>query len=165
MDTTNATITPTKKYDEKRFEFLLYINNHIICQRGFDIYNFNNKVRESEEMKTLLNTIAGTNNDDFGSMGIIPKFMKDKSIDYLWNNFNPYAMKIEEGNKNIFERVDDFQFEIRVDKTTVGKIQFSGNNFQPKIRYAMDIRELIPSIIAEIRNSFSEDNYVIFETY
>jgi hypothetical protein len=157
---TTTTETPVKKYDEQqRFEFLLYINNHIICQRYFNIRDYNEDVINSYDIKDLMDRIVGTDTDGFGGMGIIPKHLKDKSVDYLWGNFNPYDPKIEEGAKNIFEKIDNFQFEIKVDKNSVGKAQFSGNNFPPKVRYAVDIKEIIPSIMAEIRHSFSQKNY------
>jgi hypothetical protein len=37
-----------------------------------------------------------------------------------------------------------------VDKVSVGKSEFSGNVFPPKVRYAVDIKGIIPSIINEI---------------
>lgn len=163
MTTSNTTV-PIKKYeDQQRFEFLLYINNHIICQRYFNIRNYNDEVLTSIELKELLDEISGMNNGEFGTLGIIPKYLKDKSVDYLWNNYNPYYIKPEEGNKNIFDKIDDFQFEIKVDKISVAKSQFSGNYFQPKVRYAVDIKEIIPSIISEIRQFFSQKNYTKLE--
>jgi hypothetical protein len=85
--------------------------------------------------------------------------LKNKSVDYLWNAYRPYDLQVEEGSKNVFEKIDNFQFEIKVDKNSVAKAQFSGNFFQPKVRYAVDIKEIIPSIMTEIRNYFSQKNY------
>jgi len=41
----------------------------------------------------------------------------------------------------------------------VGKSIFSGNLFPPKVRYAVDIKEIIPSIMSEIRAYLSQKNY------
>lgn len=161
--TTNTTTYTGKKIEEQRFEFLLYINNHIICQRYFNIRDFNEDSCNSYEMKELLDNIAGMNNGDYGALGIIPKHLKNKSVNYLWENYNPYFLKLEDGPKNIFEKLDNFQFEIRVDKVMVGKYQFSGNYFQPKVRYAVDIKEIIPDIMAEIRYYLSQKNYTKLE--
>ena len=158
MTTTNTT-NPAKKIEEQRFEFILYINDHIICQRYFNIRDYNEEAIHSFEMKELMDNIAGMHNGAWGQLGIIPNHLKKKSVDYLWGNYNPYDIKPEEGAKNIFEKVDNFQFEIKVDKESVGKIQFSGNYFQPKVRYAVDIKEIIPSIMAEIRHFLSQKNY------
>ena len=68
-----------RKFEQERFEFMLRINGHPICQRYFDIRNFNEDSINSMEMKELMDTLAGMNNGDFGSMGIIPNFLKGKS--------------------------------------------------------------------------------------
>lgn len=157
--TTINTTNPAKKIEEQRFEFVLYINDHIICQRYFNIRDYNEESINSFEMKELMDNIAGMNNGAWGEQGIIPKHLKKKAVDYLWDNYNPYYIQPEEGAKNIFEKIDNFQFEIKVDKVSVGKSQFSGNYFPPKVRYAVDIKEIIPSIMAEIRAFLSQKNY------
>jgi hypothetical protein len=108
-----------------------------------------------------MDNIAGMNIDNFGKLGIIPKYLKNKSIDYLWDNYNPYFVQKEETSKNIFDKIDNFQFEIKVDKTTVAKSEFCGNYFPPKVRYAVDVREIIPAIMTEIRQYFSQKNYTM----
>jgi hypothetical protein len=149
-----------KKIEEQRFEFLLYINNNIICQRYFNIKDFNeNNLNEGllygVNVKELMDNLTGMNNGQYGTMGIIPNFLKERSKDFTWGNYNPYASTQESTVRSLFEKIDDFQFEIRIDKKTVAKSMFSGNYFPPKVRYAVDIKEIIPSIIAEIRHYFS----------
>lgn len=155
---TIAATTP-RKFEEHPYEFVLYINNHVICQRFFPIRDYNPDVIGSYEMKELMDNIAGMNNGAWGSLGIIPNHLKKKSINYIWDNYNPFYGKQEEGSKNIFEKIDNFQFEIRVNKVTVAKSEFSGNFFPPKVRYAVDIKEIIPSIMGEIRHYFSQKKY------
>lgn len=159
--TTNTT-TP-KKIEEQRFEFVLYINGHIICQRYFNIPDYNEDSIKSLEMKELIDSISGINNGQWGDQGIIPKHLKKKTIDYLWDNYNPYSTQQDETYKSNSDKIDDFQFEIKVDKATVIKTQFSGNYFPPKVRYAVDIKVIIPSIIAQIRQFMSQKNYIILE--
>ena len=148
-----------KKIKEQRFEFILYINDHIICQRYFNIRDFNEDSLNSLELKELMDNIVGMNNGQYGSLGIIPRYLQNKSKDYLWDNYNPYFTQKEETTKNIFEKIDNFQFEIKVDKNSVAKSEFCGNYFPPKVRYAVDVREIIPSIMSEIRHSLSQKNY------
>ena len=47
--TTNT--TEQRKAEDQRFEFILYINNHIICQRFFNIRDFNEDSLNSFELK------------------------------------------------------------------------------------------------------------------
>jgi len=148
-----------KKIQEERFEFVLYINDHIICQRYFNIRDYNEDSIMSLELKELMDNIVGMSNGDWGELGIIPRQLKKKSVDYLWETYNPYFTQQDEIIKNIFDKLDDFQFEIKVDKLIVAKSGFSGNYFQPKVRYAVDVREIIPSIMHEIRFYLSQKNY------
>jgi hypothetical protein len=94
--------------------------------------------------------------DSIGKMGIIPNHLKEKSVDYLWGTYNPYSPSQEQTGKTIFDNIDDFQCEVKIDKRVIAKSTFSGNYFQPKVRYAVDIKEIIPSIISEIRYFLSE---------
>jgi hypothetical protein len=80
-------------------------------------------------------------------------------VDFLWNTYNPYSITPEQSSKTINDKIDDFQFEIRIDKQTVAKTMFSGNFFPPKVRYAVDIKEIIPAIMSEIRHYLSQKNY------
>ena len=157
METTKKTFDPDKLKDQ-RFECVLYINNHIICQRFFNIRDFNEESLKSFELKELMDVLCSYN-DVEGQMGVIPTHLKNKSVDYLWSTYNPYSLQTEQPSKNLFEKLDDFQFEIRVDKRPVAKSVFSGNYFPQKVRYAVDIKEIIPTIMFEIREFLSRKNY------
>jgi hypothetical protein len=159
MTTATVRTSEPRKFVEQRFEFILYINNHIICQRYFDIRDFNDKSINSIEIGELMDAICGMDNGDFGTMGIIPNYLKKKSKEYLWSMYNPYAEPFEQPYKDNFEKLDNFQFEIKIDKQTVGFQTFNGNNFPTKVRYAVDIKEIIPAIMAEIRLYLSRNKY------
>ena len=149
-------------FSNQKFEFVLRINNNIICQRYFSVDGYNKNVLKSDELKTLMDSIAGMNNGYFGSCGIIPKFLKDKSVDYLWDRFDPYSeVRREEdaSEKDIFKNEDIFTFEIKVDKNVVAKSTFSGNWFPTVVRYQVNIKPIIPNIIEEITEFFTREQY------
>lgn len=158
---TTSTTTPVKKIEEQRFEFILYINNHIICQRYFNIRDYNEKAtKDTFLMKELMNKLTGMNNGPIGTLGLIPNRLKEKAVDYLWNNYNQYQVQTQADIVNHNEKLDNFQFEIKVDKVSVAKSEFSGNVFPPKVRYQVDIKEIIPPIMTEIRNYLSQKSTV-----
>jgi hypothetical protein len=152
-----------KSFDENRFEFKLTINDHIICQRTFDVYHFKKRNLKLEEVRPLMNTLAGTSIDSIGRMGLIPTYLKSKSEDYLWDNYKYYETQTPEmiDRRDVFEEEDIIGFEINFDGNLVARTAFSGNIFPPKVRYNIDIRGkyndpgLIPQIISEIRKAFS----------
>lgn len=147
-----------KKLDDQRFEFVLYINKHIICQRYFSVKDFNEKSLRSYELKLLMDRLIGMGNATT-QMGIITNQLKKKSVDYLWKFHNPYAPKKAEEYKNNFEKEDFFDFEIRFDKNAIASGGFSGNYFPPQVRYQVDIKDIIPQIISEIKDTLSQKKY------
>lgn len=152
----------SKQVKKSRFEFLLYINNkNIICQRFFDMENYNEECKNSYELKELMDELTGLNINSVGRLGIIPNFLKKQSIEYLWDTFNPHKIQAESDIfvQNIFEKIDNFQFEIKVDGKTIATSMFSGNYFPPKIRYQVYIKDIIPEIVNEIKYYLSMDSY------
>lgn len=162
MNTKEKSTTPiTKKIEEQRFEFVLYINNNIICQRYFHIFDFNEDAIHSLEVKEMMDEIAGMNNGQFGTLGIIPNYLKQKSMQYLWDSYNPYFNQTDESYKAPAKKGDMFQFEFKVDKRVVASAQFSNEFFTLNPKVSVDIREIIPAIMTEIRQTMSRKNYSI----
>lgn len=149
------------KFEQERFEFMLRINGHPICQRYFDIRNFNEDCINSLELKELMDKLVGMNNGPIGSMGLIPDFLKEETREYLWGYYNPWKVqKTEDINqRDIFEKEDTFSFEFRVDNRTVSESTFTGNYFPPKVRYQVNIKKIIPEIIHEFRECLSKNRY------
>ncbi len=164
----------TNKIKEERFEFVFYINNNIICQRYFDIFNFNeNSVNSTKEIKQLMDDLIGFNNNGLlSSCGIIPDYLKQKSKDLLWKHYNPYfdsEFRRENGIENQIveqpikqKRSINYQFEIKVDKKILTKGEFDGSYFQaPSAIYQINIRDIQQQIIGKIRTALSRKNYTI----
>lgn len=148
-----------KKIEQERFEFVLYINDNIICQRYFPINHFNTNSIKSYEIKELMDNICGMNNGKYGTLGIIPTYLKNKTIEFMLTNSYYYLNQPEQAVKTTSDKEDNFSFEIKVDKKTIAKSIFSGTSFHQKFRYAVDIKEIIPAIISEIRSKLSKKNY------
>lgn len=147
-------------WDDFRFEFKLFINDNIICQRYFNVKNYNNKVLNSLELNELMRALTGINNDNIGQMGIIPSYFKELCRKLSWKHYNPYRINnLNDQSKNILNKEDVFTFEIKVDKKVVATSQFSGNWFQNDVRYAINIKEIIPEIISEIEDYMSMKKY------
>lgn len=158
-------------FDEPRFEFLLYVNNNIICQRGFNIRDYDekftdvvesNEIRvfpEFSEIKDLMDSLTGMNNGVFGELGMIPNYLKSKSMNYLWENYNPFTYQGSDSYKSPNKKGDVFQFEIKADNITLAKSEFPNEFFTLNPKINVDIREIIPEIIKEIRYYLSLKNY------
>ena len=134
----------------KKCEFILYINKNIICQRYFNVKRFNKKSINSIEMCYCVTDVVDLINVD----------LKKKSKDYLWRSYNPYKTQTQEEivREDIFENEDIFDLEIKVDDRVVATRQFTGNLYQQRIRYSVDIRKMIPKIISIITETLSNEN-------
>lgn len=144
-------LTFRKGIVETRFEFLLLINGNIICQRYFTINGFNEDSIKSLETKYV---------HDY-CVSIIKEHLKAKTVDYLWEFYNPYKEQSSEDipRGDIYEKEDVYGFQIRVDKRNIIESTFTGNVYPPKVRYQVDVKELIPRIIGEIREGLTLKKY------
>ena len=113
--------------------------------------------------KRFLNDIQGGVEN---CVSIIQRDLKSKTMDYLEKNYNPWSEQKPEDVvvEDIFENEDVFDFEIKTDEKTIMKKRFTGNVYPQRVRYSVDIRKLIPSLIKEIQETFSAENFcVIFK--
>jgi len=154
--------------DEGKFEFKLTINDHIICQRYFPINNYD--MEETYDVKGMMDSLMGMhNNGMMGSLGLIPNYLKERSVDYLWKHYRAYEKQTPEdiNRQDIFENEDIIGFELRCDGRLVGQSAFSGNFFPTKVRYDINIKGkndsrgnvivkgIIPEIFSEVRGYMS----------
>ena len=141
-----------KNYENLPYEFLLLINNKPIVGRNFQIKGFNAQSLRSLELKETIDE----------AIYIIRKQFKERSCDYLYKYYNPYITQppsdINE-KKDIYENEDMFTFQIKVKGRIVAQSIFTGNDYPPKVRYDVDIRGIIPSIIYTIQNGLTLKNY------
>ena len=130
----------------KKFEFVLYINGNIICQRYFSVKKYNSKVIKSYNIMDCVDDCVRLIQDD----------LKDKTYEYLYRNYNPYKKQLQEDiiSEDVYEDEDIFDFEIKIDDRAVAKKRFTGNVYPQRVRYSVDVRKIIPSIIKEIRETF-----------
>jgi hypothetical protein len=142
----------SKNYENLPFEFLFRINGKPIVGRNFSIKGFNTESLRSLELKECI--------DDVVEM--IETQFKEKSKDLMWNYFNPYELQsIEDVNpekKGNFDEEDVFTFEIISHGKVVAIKSFSGNFYQPKVRYDVNVRDIISKIIIKIQETLSSKN-------
>jgi hypothetical protein len=151
-----------KQHDTvKPFEFLLKINNNIICQRYFNIKNYNPDCRESLEIKEMMDEIMGVSEQV--KLGILPEFFKQKCLANTWDSYNPnyYQPKNRMYIKNIFDKQDILQFDVLVYKEVACSGFFDGSVFQSGVRRNINIKEIIPQLIKTIGYFMSLDEYAV----
>lgn len=161
MNTTEKTQTSNDSFKDLPFEFVLYVNNNIVCQRFFNIGNFKEESLKSYELVELMKRIGGMNMGQFGESGIIPSFLKAKSMDYLWEGFNPYETQSEDTYKAPNKKGDMFKFEFKVNGRVTSEIEFPNEFYTLNSKLSVDIRAIIPEIIGEIKETLSRKKYTL----
>ena len=127
-----------KTKNDYQFDFSLFINDKIICQRFFNDHKFKN---DEVDFKQAIKIITVPTN-------LIKDLLKFQSIELLWENFDTYNHKTllhKETKSDLFKITISYNSKLVVSSCIDGKI------YQPKIKYNVDIRPIIPTIIANIR--------------
>lgn len=133
--------------DMTKMEFLLTLNDNIIVQRYFNLKGYNNKALNSTELYDVVKDIENE----------IHKDLKMKSIVYLLDNkFQIY----EDANIIETSMTDDdeyFNIYIKKDDQILHHRVWNGKVYPPKIRYTVDVRPHLKSILRELTEVFSND--------
>jgi hypothetical protein len=127
-----------KTKNNYQFEFSLFINDKIICQRFFNDYNYKKK---EIDFDVAVDIITVTTN-------LIKDFLKAESIEILWKNydsFNPKKIFNKEPKNHLFKITIGYKSKV------IASSCIEGHGYPPKGRYNVDIRPIIPIIISNIR--------------
>ena len=129
-----------EKIEEKeKFEFLLKIEDNIICQRFFTVKNHNPKTTHSMELYWSVEEIKD----------LIKKYLVLKTVYFLDEFYKEDMSKLQGQEEN-------FTITINKGNHTLMERIFPANHFPPRIRYSVDIRPQISYILRELTDVLSD---------
>ena len=136
--------------DVTKFEFLLTIDDNIICQRYFNVRKYNSKAMDSIDVHDTMCDI---------SSGLEEELVK-KSIDRLYDEYNPYRFKKESDDKLTKDEKptlwdEKFHLILKLNGNEVYHRILPAGIYPPKVRYTVDIRPIIPRILNELSDTLS----------
>ena len=127
-----------------RFEFLLTLDNNIICQRYFNVRNHNPSAKRSMDMHYYVKQICNQISQD----------LRIKSSDYLCENKEYIlATEVVENPSNLQESY--FLLEIKQDENVFIQRIFPAHLYHPKVRYTVDIRPKLKTILSDLTDILS----------
>lgn len=126
-----------------QFDFSLFINDKIICQRLFNDYNYK---KNHIDFNVAVDIITVTTD-------LIKDFLKSESIKILWENYDAYNLK---KNFHRDQKNDLFKVTISFNSKIIATSCIDGYVYPPKGKYYVDIRPIIPIIISNIRFNLKE---------
>jgi hypothetical protein len=139
-----------------KFEFLLTLEGHIICQRFFNVRDHNPRAKKSLDVHYYVKNICEEISED----------LKIKSSNYLCENQNFFlsSENVEETNTSSNEH---FLLEIKQGDDVFIQRIFPAYYYHPKVRYTVDIRPKLKRILSDLTDILSyeelETTYLQYE--
>jgi len=133
--------------EQNKFEFLLTLDGNIICQRFFNVRDYNPVTRKSMELHYEVKNICEEISED----------LKIKSSEYLIENQGFFMNNdFVEDPKEAEEQY--FLLEIKQGDDVFIQRIFAAHYYHPKVRYAVDIRPKLRRILADLTEVLSYGN-------
>ena len=128
-----------KQFEEKeKFEFVLSINDNIICQRFFTVRNHNPETVKSIELYDCVYDVKD----------LISKKLILKTVDIVDEFFKEDVSKLQDVK-------DNFTIAIKKGNTMIMERIFPADIYPPKVKFSVDIRPQISYILRELTDVLS----------
>jgi hypothetical protein len=137
-----------KEMEITKMEFLLTLNDIIIVQRFYNVRDYNSSVKNSVELYDLMFQIKNELQND----------LKWKTVVYMVDNKNLIEQDQNVMNTSMTDKPEYFNMYIKVGEQTICHRQFDAKMYPPKIRYTVDVRPYLKSILKDLTDIFSEEN-------
>ena len=129
-----------------KFEFLLSLEGHIVCQRFFNVRDHIDQARRSLDLHYYIKNIS----EDF------MEDLKIKSSNYLCENQN-YILNSEVVDESAIPEKEHFLLEIKLGEDVFIQRMFPSNIFHPKVRYTVDIRPSLKRYLSDLTAILSSE--------
>ena len=129
-----------------KFEFLLSLEGHIVCQRFFNVRDHVDQSRRSMDLHYYIKNIS----EDF------MEDLKIKSSNYLCENQN-YILNLEAVDDTATLEKEHFLLEIKIGEDVFIQRQFPAYLYHPKARYTVDIRPRLKRILSDLTDILSSE--------
>jgi len=129
-----------------KFEFLLSLEGHIVCQRFFNVRDHVEQARRSMDLHYYVKNIS----EDF------MEDLKIKSSNYLCENQN-YILNLEAVDDTATLEKEHFLLEIKIGEDVFIQRQFPAYLYHPKARYTVDIRPRLKRILSDLTDILSSE--------
>lgn len=140
-----------KQQDLVKVEFLLSVNDNIIVQRFFNVRDYNEKAENSLELYEFIKDFKET----------FVEYLKEKTFAYMSDNMfeiinNPTIL-----DTSNTDGPEMFNIYIRKDNMTICHRVIDAKMFPPKIRYTVDVRPQLKSLLLGLTDIFSSKNLTL----
>ena len=138
--------------DTTKMEFLMTLNNNIIVQRFYNVKGYNPKARRSLEVSNLLRIVGE----------IVENNLKIKSLVYMVDNQDQIMIDPKILETSNTDAPEYFNIYVRIGDETICHRIVDAKLYPPKVRYTVDLRPKLKSIMAELTDIFSGQKFNYF---
>jgi hypothetical protein len=135
--------------DVTKVEFLLMCNDNIVVQRFFNVKGFNKNAHKSEEFYDHIGMLCRELQYD----------LKMRSVVYMLDNKYEISENPEVLNTSITDGEENFNLYIKLGDMTICQRTFDAKVYPPKVRYTVDLRPKLKSILGELTDIFSGQKF------
>lgn len=128
-----------------KLEFLMTVNDNIIIQRFFNVRGFNPNSKNSYELYDYMKNLKETLEED----------LKIRAIQYLLDNKNEIKNNPELLNTSFTDGPEKINIFLKQNDLTICHRQIDAKLYPPKIRYTVDIRSYVKSVLNDLTDIFS----------
>ena len=131
--------------DVTKVEFLITLNDNFVVQRFFNVKNFNKDAKNSDDLQYYIKQLSN----------ILQTKLRNKSVVYMLEN----RYQIEE-DPNVLETSNTdgpeiFNIILKLGNETICHRIVDAKLYPPKVRYTLDIRPDIKTILRELTDILS----------
>ncbi len=137
-----------EQQDATKLEFVLMVNDNIIVQRYFNVRDYNSKAKNSAELYEFIKDLKSE----------LEYELKMKTVVYMMDNEYEIANNPEVLNTSYTDGPESFNIFLREGDKTICHRRMDAKLYPPKIRYTVDIRPRIKSILSGLTDIFSSEN-------
>lgn len=134
--------------DVTKMEFLLTLNDNIVVQRYFNVRGYNPKARKSIDMVRTVEEISNK----------LIAGLKEKTLVYMLDNYNQIALDPAILDTSNTDGPENFNVFIKLGDETICHKIIDAKIFPPKIRYTVDIRPQLKSVLRSLTDIFSSED-------
>lgn len=131
-----------------KMEFLMTLNEQIVVQRFYNVRDYNESAKNSYDMYEYMKWLCDMLHED----------LKKRTVSYMIDN----AAQIMEDDSVLKTSMTDgeekFNIYIKTNDETICHRQFDAKLYPPKVRYTVDIRPHLKTILKNLTDIFSADD-------
>ena len=134
-----------KEQEAVKLEFLMTVNNNFIIQRFFNVRDFNPDAKLSDELYDYIRDFKY----DFESE------LKMRTLTYMIDNKFEIMSNPDVLETSFTDGPEFFNIILKQNDVTICHRQINAKLYPPKIRYTVDVRPRIKTILSDLTDIFS----------